>query len=195
MYRSVGKLPVSVRIIFRSGRSCSAAASSLNKFTDVESATTGTVRCGANQLSDLRADAQRQADPVMLCPGADQRLAPFSRHHLRNPRGCCLRQRAQRVAVQVDYALRQLEPVSEWRQRIGRIQRGQIVARQRSHSIVLLQHHAGRRPAIHHQCLTGDEASGGRCQEHGGAGDFVRLADALQRHVACCLAVAHRVGP
>ena len=52
----------------------------------------------------------------------DEALAPFLLHRLRDPLRCRPGQRAQRIAVQVDHALRQREQVAQRAQRVLRVE-------------------------------------------------------------------------
>ncbi len=83
-------------------------------------------RLGADQLADLLADAQRQRHPAVAVPRPDQLAAPLALHHFRQPRFRRPRQRAERIAVQIDHSVRQLEQLPEPRQRIGAIERVQV---------------------------------------------------------------------
>ncbi len=65
MYRSVEKLPVSVRITGCPGRASKAAASSLNRFTEVESATT--VLVGAAPISRPIVSPTRNGRSIQRC--------------------------------------------------------------------------------------------------------------------------------
>jgi len=55
------------------------------------------------------ADAAMQPDPVCVVPGPDQPGAPLAGDHLLEPPGHTARQGAQRVAVEVDHAVRHVE--------------------------------------------------------------------------------------
>ncbi len=63
----------------------------------------------ADQRGDPGADPPGEVDPAAIVPAADQAGAPFGLHRLRHPGGHVAGQRAQRVAVQVDHPLRQVE--------------------------------------------------------------------------------------
>jgi len=73
---------------------------------------------GADQASDLAPHPQRRLDPAVDVPAADQVLAPFARADVGQPRQGRLRRRAQRIAVEVDHAFRQVEGIAELRQRV-----------------------------------------------------------------------------
>ncbi len=61
----------------RRARCSMAAASTLYRLTEVESATSNSPGAGADEPRDLVADAARQIDPAGVVPAADQAAAPF----------------------------------------------------------------------------------------------------------------------
>ena len=69
------------------------------------------IRSSADQRRDLCPDALRCLDPTLI-PAADQPLAPLPRRQVGERRWHRLRQRPQRIAVEVDDTLRQHEPVA-----------------------------------------------------------------------------------
>ena len=81
------------------------------------------VRLRADQRGELGADAGRGVDPAGGVPAADQALAPFLLDRRRDPLRGGLGQGAERIAVEVDHALGQREPVAERRERVGGVQR------------------------------------------------------------------------
>ena len=64
---------------------------------------------GPDQSGHTVADPGGQIHPPGLVPTPDQQLPPFVGHHLGHPRGSRFRQRPQRVAVQIDHPVRQVE--------------------------------------------------------------------------------------
>jgi hypothetical protein len=75
----------------------------------------------ADQPGDFFTDALRQVHPVSGIPAANQLLAPFLADCLRHPLSDRLRQGAERIAVEIDHALGQFEPVAVRAQRIGQV--------------------------------------------------------------------------
>ena len=122
IWRSVGKLPSSLTTVLRAGSRRSAATISLNRLAEVEIGDDHLVRARADQPGDLAADPLRRLDPAFV-PAPDQAFAPLPLDHVgeRGRRGS--RQRAERIAVEIDHALRQGEPVAEPAQRIGGVAR------------------------------------------------------------------------
>ena len=80
------------------------------------------VRAGADQRRDLRPHTCRQIDPAGGVPAADEVAAPFFAHDLFQPCGRRFRQAAERVAVEIDDAIRQHEPVAKFAQRIAGVE-------------------------------------------------------------------------
>src|SRR5690606_9794375 len=68
-------------------------------------------------------DLARQADPARRVPRADQPLTPFLAHHLAKPRRGAERQRAERVAVEVEHPRGQHEMLAVPGDGIGRVER------------------------------------------------------------------------
>jgi hypothetical protein len=85
-------------------------------------------RAGADQAADLVPHALRQRDPPGGVPALDQLAAPFVLDHGPQPRHRRFRQHAERVAVEVHDARRQLELVAQRAQRILRVERDAVVA-------------------------------------------------------------------
>ncbi len=83
-------------------------------------------RSGPHQARDLVAHALRQRHPAGAVPAADQALAPLLGDDLGHTRGGGARQRAQRVAVQVDQPFGQVELLAQRRQRVGAVERGAV---------------------------------------------------------------------
>ncbi len=82
---------------------------------------------GADQARDLVADALRQIDPAGAVPAADQIAPPLVAQDLLHARRGGPGQRAERIAVQVDQARRQLELLAQRGQRIGGVERQRVV--------------------------------------------------------------------
>ena len=61
---------------------------------------------GADQGRDLVPDAARQVDPVVRIPAGDEVAAPLLRNHTGSPLDHRIRQRAKRIAVEIDDAVR-----------------------------------------------------------------------------------------
>src|SRR5262249_8881388 len=61
------------------------------------------------QFGDAIADAAGHRHPAGAVPAADQLFAPFGLDHVRDPRPHRGRQRAQRVAVEIDHAIGKFE--------------------------------------------------------------------------------------
>ena len=68
---------------------------------------------GADERGDAVAHAARQREPAGAVPALDQVLPPLLRHHVRHARGHGAGQGAERVAVEVDHARRQIEQVAQ----------------------------------------------------------------------------------
>ena len=85
-------------------------------------------RPGADQGRDPVADPAREVDPAGAVPAPDQALAPLAGNRLREPRRGPPRQRAERIAVEVDQALGQGELGAQRRERIGRVAGERLVA-------------------------------------------------------------------
>jgi hypothetical protein len=102
--------------------------------------------CGADESSDFLADAELQVDPAVICPTSDQRMPPLLLHHLGHARRRRLRQRAERIAVEIDHAIGQHEAVAERREFVGAIQRLGFVARQLSRPFAARRRPSCRRP-------------------------------------------------
>ena len=77
------------------------------------------VRLRADQSRDLGADAARQFGPSRRVPGADQSSAPLALDDLAHAGAGRQRQGPERVAVEIDHALRQAEAAPMRRERIG----------------------------------------------------------------------------
>ena len=87
----------------------------------------------ADQPRDLAPGAERVVHPAVLVPARDEVPPPLPlddlRHALRHPS----RQRAERVAVEVDRAVRQREARAHVAQRVGRVHRLAVRPRRRLH--------------------------------------------------------------
>jgi len=79
-------------------------------------------RPGADQARDLVADARGQVDPVVLGPAADEIAAPFALDDVARACDRGARQRAKRVAVEIDQAIGQRELGARRGERIGGVQ-------------------------------------------------------------------------
>ena len=150
-WRSVGKLPASARIIAAApGASSPAAISSLKRLTEVESATSVAAGRGADQPADLVAD--RAGAPIQSCvvPAARSASRPIPASTTSARRSAVARgQGAERIAVEIDHALRHAEACAEGAQRIGVIECLRVrESRQRSRHPPLFQL-ARQRAAVH----------------------------------------------
>ncbi len=83
---------------------------------------------GADEAGDLVADAPREVDPASAVPAADQALAPLALGDFGQARGGPTRQRAERIAVQVDDAFGEDELVAQRRERIGAVEGRAVLA-------------------------------------------------------------------
>ena len=121
-YRSVGKLPRSETTMCRPGRRPSAAASSLNRLTEVESATITSCAFAPIRraiLAPRRCGRSTQPCRFQLVI----RSSPHCRRTTSWISACGrLGQRPERVAVEVDHAVRQGEALAPGRQRVGGVQ-------------------------------------------------------------------------
>ncbi|MNV53899.1 hypothetical protein D3C71_1460630 [compost metagenome] len=72
----------------------------------------------AQQPAQLVAQAGRQFEPARGVPAADQAGAPFLGDHIRGAGGGGLGHHAQRVAIHVEHARGQVEPVFQGSQRV-----------------------------------------------------------------------------
>ena len=79
------------------------------------------VRLGADQGRHLGAEPLRRADPVVGVPAPDQRIAPLLGDHLPHPLARRLGHRPERIAVEVDQAVGQVEALAQRPQRIGSV--------------------------------------------------------------------------
>ncbi len=79
---------------------------------------------GADERCDPVADALRKIEPPRRVPAPDEAAPPFVGDDLRDARGRCRRQCAERVAVEIDHALRQREQIGAGVQ-ADRARRGQ----------------------------------------------------------------------
>ena len=84
---------------------------------------------GADQAADGVADLAREVNPAGAVPASDQAFAPFAGDRLLHPRRGAARQRAQRIAVEVDHAFGQRELVAQRGQRIGGVAGERLVSR------------------------------------------------------------------
>ena len=106
----------------------SAAFSTLNRLTEVESAAThspGFAPIRRAILSPMRGASSIQPALFQLPIRSD---APFLRHHLLHARRRGLGHHAERVAVQVDQPGREGELLAQVRQRVGGVQRQGVFA-------------------------------------------------------------------
>ena len=103
------------------------------------------MRRGTDQARDLAADARRRTDPVRLVPAADETPAPFLLYGLRHPACGRTREGTERIAVEIDLALWQIESITHLPQRIGRIQRVRLVERPHAHSRVRTLSSSGKK--------------------------------------------------
>ena len=83
---------------------------------------------GPDQRRERVADAARRVDPAGVVPAADQPAPPFARHRVGESRGRRARQRAERIAVEVDEAVGQVEAGAQMRDRVGRVEREALLA-------------------------------------------------------------------
>ena len=86
-------------------------------------------RRGADQGRDPGANAAREIDPAGAVPAADQAFAPFAGDRLLQPRRSPARQRAERIAVEVDQAFGQRELGAQRGERIGGVAGERLFAR------------------------------------------------------------------
>ena len=77
---------------------------------------------GADQRCDPRADPLWQADPVVLVPACDQVRAPLRIDHRVHGRARGVQRGPKRIAVEVGHPRGQGEALSQWRQRVCRIE-------------------------------------------------------------------------
>ena len=106
----------------RPGRACTAAASSLNRQTLVESAISSSLGLAPTIGASLA--AMRVGQSIQSC---FVQLAMRSSPHCRSAvsasaAGADLRQRAQRIAVEIDDAVRQTEPLAREGERVGGVE-------------------------------------------------------------------------
>ena len=71
-----------------------------------------TGRIGPDQRRDAGPDTRRKVDPPGLVPASDQAVPPFALECRGHPRGDIARQRAERVPVEIDHAVRKREGVA-----------------------------------------------------------------------------------
>src|SRR5690606_27579191 len=83
-------------------------------------------RLRTEQLADLVADPPRRGRPFGAEPRGNQPLAPLAADDFGEPLASRLRQRAERITVEVDQPLAQLETLAKRRKRIGGIERRHI---------------------------------------------------------------------
>jgi len=107
-------------------------------------------RARADQARDLVAHALRQLHPAGAVPAADEPLAPFAAHHLRDALGRGARQHAERVAVEVEHAGRDVELRAQRREEVGGIGRpGVVSGHGRAFAVVgFSEGHAARRAPV-----------------------------------------------
>jgi hypothetical protein len=122
------------------------------------------VRVRPDQARDLAAEALRQVDPAVLVPAGDQILAPLPTHHVVEHARGRFGQRPERIAVEIDQAVRQRETVPPGRQRIGGVQRLAGGAGQREHRLITMRSAAhGGKPLLDHLAkLLGGGKAGAR---------------------------------
>ena len=107
----------------RSGASAAAAATSLNRFTVVESATI--TSCGLAPISGAIFAPTRCGAPIQSRAFQPRIRSPPHSSLINggDPLGDALGQRPQRIAVEIDDAFRQLEALAQVEQRIGGVER------------------------------------------------------------------------
>ena len=137
-------MPGSDRIVRRPGLSAAAPAASLNRLTEVESAAATSCGCAPIRraiLAPTRAGASIQPwafqPRIRLSPHSDLTTSLQARGH-------GLGQGAQGIAVEIDHALGQGEPLSEGGEGIGPVQGQGVVARHASSRSTALTGEASR---------------------------------------------------
>ena len=72
----------------------------------------------ANQLADFVPNALRRADPIMAIPTANKAMPSFMSNNPRQPIYGLFGQSTERIAIQIDDAIRQRKTIAKTRQRI-----------------------------------------------------------------------------
>ena len=108
-----------VRMVLRPGPGRTAAASSLNRQTLVESATSNSLGLAPTIGASLAAIRVGQSIQPWLVPAGDQVLAPLALGRRAQTAAVAERQRAERIAVEIDDALRQREPLAREGKRVA----------------------------------------------------------------------------